>query len=113
MTYRWSHRDNGAFPSRPSSILVKAQVLLSRHDAKGVGVTHTTSPSLYTNYSVTLGQDTKLDGTHDTPLETTVDILLPWAGLEVGLLLREVEWPDATVKVRVLDIQVSLDLQVG
>ena len=40
-------------------------------------MTHTTSPALDGDDRVALGEDTKLDGVVDTPLETLVDILLP------------------------------------
>lgn len=88
-------------PSGNLCLGVKAKVVLGRHDAEGVGVTHTTSPSLHADDGVTLGQDAELDGIANTPLETLVDILLPWGGPEVGLLLVVVEWPHTTVKVGV------------
>lgn len=63
---------------------------------------HTSPPALNTDNGVALAQNTKLDGVHDAPLETAVDILLPWALLEVGLLLGEEEGVDTAVQVRVL-----------
>lgn len=82
-----------------SSLLVEAEVLLSRHNAQSVGVTHSSSPALHTDDWGALLKHTKLDGIHDTPGQTTVNVLLPWCGVKVGLLLREVEWIDAAVQV--------------
>lgn len=62
---------------------------------------HTTAPSLNTDDASTLLDDTKLDTVVDTPLQTTVDILLPNLDVEVGLGLREVEGIDTTVQVRI------------
>jgi len=66
-------------------------------------VAHATPPALYTDNGLVLWQDTKLDRVLDTPLETTVDILLPRDGLEVGLVFGEVEGVDTTVEVRILE----------
>jgi hypothetical protein len=65
-------------------------------------VAHSSPPALYTDNGVTLAQNTELDSVHDAPLQAAVDILLPWAGLEVGLLLGEVEGVYTTVQVGVL-----------
>lgn len=62
---------------------------------------HTATPSLHTDDALALLEDSQADGVVDTPLETVVDILLPWGGVEVGLLLVVVEWVDAAVQVRV------------
>lgn len=63
---------------------------------------HSSSPALDTDDGIALAKNAELDGVHDTPFQTAVDILLPWRGVEVGLLLREVERVDATVQMRVL-----------
>lgn len=88
--------------SPPLSLLVQTEILCRWDDAEGVGVAHTSPPALHTDYGVTLAQNAELDGVHDAPLETAVDILLPRAGLEVGLLLGEVEGVYTTVQVRIL-----------
>lgn len=85
----------------PLSVGVKAEVLIGRDDADGVGVAHTTSPALHTDDGIALGQYAELHGVANAPLETLVNILLPWGVLEVGLLDVVVEWPDTTVQVRV------------
>jgi hypothetical protein len=66
-------------------------------------VTHSSSPALHANDRRTLLENTKLDGVHDAPRQTAVNILLPWRGLEIGLLLGEVEGVYTAVKVRVLE----------
>ena len=63
---------------------------------------HTTPPALHADDGITLVENTELDRVHDAPLETAVNILLPWGLLEVGLLLGEEEGVDATVQVGVL-----------
>jgi hypothetical protein len=85
-----------------SCVLVEAKVLLSGDNAERVGVAHSSSPALHTDDGVTLAKNTELDGVHDTPLQTAVNILLPWFGLEVWLLFGEVEWVNAAVQVGVL-----------
>lgn len=72
------------------------------HNAERVGVAHAAPPALHADDGLTLAQNTKLNGVHDTPCETAVDVLLPWGLLEVGLLLGEEEGVDATVQVGVL-----------
>jgi len=57
---------------------------------------------LHANNWVTLVQDTELDSILDTPLQTAVNILLPWDLLEVGLGFGEIEGVDTTVKVGIL-----------
>jgi hypothetical protein len=79
--------------------LVETKVLLCWDDAECVGVSHSSSPALYANDWISLAENTKLDGVHDSPLQTAVNILLPWLRLEVGLLLGEVEWVDTAVQV--------------
>jgi hypothetical protein len=63
---------------------------------------HSSSPALHANDWITLAENTELDCVHDSPLQTAVNILLPWLCLEVGLRLGEVEWVNAAVQVRVL-----------
>jgi hypothetical protein len=87
-----------------SSLLVQSKVLLCGHDAEGVSVTHSSSPALHANDRCTLLENTELDGVHDAPRQTAVNILLPWCGLEIGLFLGEVEGVYTAVKVRVLEL---------
>ena len=75
----------------------KAQVLLSRDDTNGVGMTHTTTPPLYTDYFITFAQDVQLDGRLNAPLETVVDILLPVLLVKIRLTLWEKEGIDSAV----------------
>ena len=63
---------------------------------------HSSSPALDTDHRIALVKDTELDGVHDTPLQTTVNVFLPWSGVEVRLLLGEIEWVYATIQVRIL-----------
>lgn len=63
---------------------------------------HSAAPSLDADNVVALVDDAQLEAVGDTPLEATVDILLPDLDVEVGLLLGEGEGPDATVQVGVL-----------
>jgi len=86
----------------PSCLQVQAKILLRRHNAERVGVAHSASPALHADDGIALAENTELDCVHDAPLETAVDILLPWLRLEVWLCLREIEWVDAAVQVRVL-----------
>lgn len=83
-------------------VLVEAKVLLGGDDAESVGVAHAATPALNADDGVAAVENAELDGVHDTPLQAAVDILLPRGGLEVGLLLVEVEGVHATVQVRVL-----------
>lgn len=87
---------------RPLCLHVQTKILLCRHNAERVGVTHAASPALHADDGIALAEDTELDGIHDAPLETAVDILLPWLRVEVWLCLVEVERVDAAVQVRVL-----------
>lgn len=82
----------------------ETEVLLSRNHTNSVGVAHTTAPALDTDDGVALVDHTELETVVDTPLEATVDILLPDLDVEVGLLLGEVEGPHTTVQVGVLQI---------
>lgn len=61
-----------------------------------------TAPSLNTDHIVAFGQDAELDGLGDSPLETSVDVLLPIVLVEVGLGLFEEERIDAAIEVRIL-----------
>ena len=63
---------------------------------------HSAPPALHADDGVALAEHTELDGVHDAPLETAVDVLLPWGLLEVGLLLGEVEGVYTAVQVGVL-----------
>jgi hypothetical protein len=83
------------------SLIRQSEILLSRDDTDGVGVTLTTAPALDTNDRLTLLENTQLDGLADTPLETTVNILLPVGATEVRLRLGKVERIHATIEVRI------------
>jgi hypothetical protein len=83
------------------SLIRQSEILLSRNNADCVGVALTTAPALNTDDGLALLENTQLDGLADTPLETTVDILLPVGATEVRLGLREMEGIHATVQVRV------------
>lgn len=62
---------------------------------------HPTSPALNAHHSITGAQHTKLDGIHDAPLQTAVNILLPGDFIEVGLPFGEEERVDAAVEMGV------------
>lgn len=89
-------------PPLPSSVLIQPEVFGRWDNAERVGVAHSSSPALDTDHRVALVKDTKLDGIHDSPLQTAVDIFLPWGGVEVRLLLGEIEWIYATIQMGVL-----------
>jgi hypothetical protein len=71
-------------------------------------VTHTASPALHADNCVTAGEDTEFNGIHDAPLETPVDVFLPWCLVEVGFLLVEEEGIHTTIKMGVLERSVRL-----
>ena len=60
-----------------------------------------TSPALNANNTVTLIQNTKLDGLSDAPFQTLVHIELPVGGAEIRLGFREEERVHATRQVSV------------
>jgi len=70
-------------------------------------VAHTASPALYTDNRLALTENAEVDGVLDTPLNTLVNIFLPWVRLEVGLLFGKVEGVDAAVEVGILGNVVS------
>ena len=63
---------------------------------------HSAAPALDADNVVALVDDAQLETVGDTPLEATVDILLPDLDVEVRLLLGESEGPDTTVQVGIL-----------
>jgi hypothetical protein len=65
-------------------------------------VTHATPPTLDTDDSVTLIEHSEFDRVHDTPLQATVDVLLPRACVKVGFGLGKVEGIYAAVQVSIL-----------
>jgi hypothetical protein len=75
-------------------------------------VAHASSPALHADDWRTLLENTELDGVHDSPLQATINVLLPWLGLEVGLVFREVEWIYAAVQVGVLFVLVWEDMMI-
>jgi hypothetical protein len=100
----------GATDSWPSShgtvadlLHGQTKVLLGRDHTDSVGVAHTATPSLNTDDGVALVDDAELETVVDTPLEAAVNILLPDLDVEVRLVLGEVEGPDTTVQVGVLE----------
>lgn len=80
------HRASG-YASVRSSLLVEAEVFLGWHNAQSVGMAHSSPPALHANDRGALLEHTKLDGVHDAPSQTAINILLPWCRVEVGLLL--------------------------
>ncbi|KAI6766123.1 hypothetical protein HG530_007193 [Fusarium avenaceum] len=80
--------------------LANTEVLgVSLDDAEGVGVTHSALPALDNDDGVAGGQDVELKSVVDSPLDSSIDILLPVDLSEVGLGLREQEGVDATVQM--------------
>jgi hypothetical protein len=67
-------------------------------------VAHSSPPALHADDGSALLENTELDRVHDAPLETAVNVLLPWRCLEIGLLFREVEGVYTAVQVRVLPL---------
>lgn len=63
---------------------------------------HTTPPALNADDVVAFVEDAEADGLLDAPLETSVDVFLPYRLAEVGLLLWEHERVDAAVEVGIL-----------
>ena len=63
---------------------------------------HAASPALHAYDGVALVQHAELDGVHNTPCKTAVNVLLPRSFAEVGFRLREVEGIDTAVEMRVL-----------
>lgn len=84
-----------------SSILVQPEIFGGGNDPEGVGVTHSASPALHTHDGIAFIEHTELDGIHNAPLETAVNVFLPRSGLEVWLVLGEVEGIHATVQMGV------------
>ena len=84
------------------TLLGQTEVLLCRDHTNGVGMAHTTAPTLDTDNVVALINDTQLNTVRDTPLQTSVNIFLPALKVEVGLSLSEIEGPYTAVKVRIL-----------
>ena len=62
-------------------------------------MTFAAAPALNAYNRVALAEDAQLDSLRDAPFETPINVLLPIRILEIGLLLREEERVDATVKV--------------
>ena len=73
-----------------------------RNDADGVSVAHASAPSLHAHDLFAFFQNTELDGIPNAPSKTTVDVFLPIGLLKIWLLLREEQWVDSTIQVRVL-----------
>jgi hypothetical protein len=88
-------------------LLSKPEVLLGGDHTNSVGVTHATTPPLHTDNAVTPADDAELDTVGDTPLQTTVDILLPYLDIEVRLLLGKVKGVDTTIQVGILSQSAS------
>lgn len=72
-----------------------------------------TAPALNADDLVALVEDVELEGFHDPPLETAIDILLPVGQFEVRLLLREQEWVDASVQMGILSRLLALAGLIG
>lgn len=71
-------------------------------DAERIGMALPAAPSLNTDDIVAFAQDAELDGLGDSPLETSVDVILPIGFVEVRLALFEQERIDSAIEVRVL-----------
>jgi len=84
-----------------SLVLLQAQIFCRRYDAKGIGMTHSTSPPLHTNNGIAALENSKLHRIGDAPLEALVNVFLPWHLAEVRLLLVEGEGIDTTVQMGV------------
>jgi hypothetical protein len=80
----------------------KTKVLFGRHHTNSVGVALASTPTLHTNHSLAPVDDAELDTVGDTPLQTTVNVLLPDLDVEVGLLLGEQERIHSPVEVGIL-----------
>lgn len=100
-----------ATATRSDALLSRETQVLSRgHTANSVSMPLATSPSLYADDHLALFQDAEVDGLLDTPLQATIDILLPVGFTEVGLLLGKKEWIDTAVQVRILpSVSTGLD----
>ena len=75
-------------------------------------MTHSSSPALHTDHGIALVENTELDGVHDAPLQTTVNVLLPWLGVEVWLLLGEIEGVYAAIQMGVLRLLATKMLEI-
>lgn len=71
-------------------------------------MTHAASPTLHTDDRVADIEDAKVHCVLDTPLQPTVDVLLPRRLVEVWLRFVKEERIDAAVKMRVLRVHISL-----
>lgn len=80
----------------------ETQVVLRRDNTNGVGVAHASTPALHTDNVFAPVDDAELDTLLDTPLQTTVNVLLPDLDIEVGLRLREQEGIHSSVEVGIL-----------
>lgn len=69
------------------------------NDTEGVGVTHTTLPALNNDNGLTLLENVEGNGVAETPLDATINILLPVDLAKVGLGLGEKEGVNTTVKM--------------
>lgn len=56
-------------------------------------------PALHNDNGLTLAEDAEVDGVGETPLDATINVLLPVDLAKVGLGLGEEEWVDATIKM--------------
>lgn len=61
-----------------------------------------TTPSLYADDMVALGQNPKLDRLQDAPFEAAIHVLLPICVFEIRLAIRKQEWIYPTVEVTIL-----------
>ena len=85
-----------------STVLHKTQIFLRRNHSDSIGVPLAASPALNTHYLIPLVQNAKLDSILDSPLEATINVLLPVCLLEVRFLSWVKEGIHAPIKVRVL-----------
>lgn len=69
-------------------------------------MSHSASPSLDTDDRVAFIENTELDRVHDAPLQTAINIFLPWRVVKVWLSFWKVEGIDTAVQMGVLSMSV-------
>lgn len=85
-----------------SRIISQPQVLPRRHTPQRICMPHPAPPALHTDNRIVLLQHSDLNGVHDAPFQSSVNVFLPGCGFEVGLGLVEHEGVDAAEEVGVL-----------
>lgn len=85
----------------------ETKVVLGRHNTDCVGVALASAPALHADDAVAAVDNAQLHTLRNTPLQATVDVLLPGHNVEVRLRLRENERIHTAVEVRILRYTVS------